>query len=155
MIAIETRFTGPTNTKPGRVIATTSNGQRLVLSWERAIRGADESGFDGNSSEACHRYVATELAREYGWLDERLALWGGSTKRGYAFVFVPVAARPELRIRHCEGNKSAWLLARVQPDGTDSDSFGSYTTGMSIDGLLRSPAATHLLIGDPKIELIP
>lgn len=59
-----------------------------------------------------------------------------------------------LRIRRCDGNKAAWLLVAINNDGTEADSFGSYTTAMSIDGLLNSPNARHLLVGKRKIELI-
>lgn len=58
-----------------------------------------------------------------------------------------------LRIRRCNGNKAAWLLVRLK-DGVEYDSFGTYTTAMSIDGLLKSPEAKHLLAGNPKIELV-
>lgn len=89
MIAIETRYAGPTNRKPGRIIATTANDQRLIVSWERAQRGANESGFDcRDTQEAPHRFVATELANEFGWLNDGMQLAAGSTKRGYVFVFV-------------------------------------------------------------------
>jgi len=46
------------------------------------------------------------------------------------------------RIRHCSGNRDAWLLVKLNRDGTESDSFGSYTTAMSLDALLRN--AGHL-----------
>ena len=59
-----------------------------------------------------------------------------------------------LRIRRCDGNKAAWLLVAIRADGSESDSFGSYATAMSIDGLLKSPHAKHLLVDNPKIELI-
>lgn len=41
------------------------------------------------------------------------------------------------RIRRCEGNKQAWCLIALRSDGTEIDSFGGYTTAMSIDDLLR------------------
>jgi hypothetical protein len=41
-------------------------------------------------------------------------------------------------IRHCDGNKAAWLLVRLHPDTKkEMDSFGSCTTAMSIDSLLK------------------
>lgn len=57
------------------------------------------------------------------------------------------------RIRHCNGNKAAWCLVRLRADGSESDSFGSYVTAMSLDGLLL--AAGHLLPkpGD-RVELV-
>lgn len=59
-----------------------------------------------------------------------------------------------IRIRRCHGNRECWLLARVSADGSESDSYGSYTTGYSIDRLLTSPAARHLLTPGEPIELI-
>lgn len=48
------------------------------------------------------------------------------------------------RIRRCNGNHDAWLLARVNADGTDADSYGSFVTSYSIDGLLDHPRGKHL-----------
>lgn len=59
----------------------------------------------------------------------------------------------KLRIRHCGGNKDAWLLVALSDDGTESDSFGSYVTALSLDGLLKVGA--HLLYDGVQIELIP
>lgn len=90
MVAIETRYVGPTNYKPGRIIATTHiNNQKLIVSWDRATRGAKESGLnDPDNQRAPHQFVATELANEFGWLNDGTRLYGGSTKAGYCFVFV-------------------------------------------------------------------
>lgn len=41
------------------------------------------------------------------------------------------------RIRRCSGNTDAWLLICLDDDGNERNSFGSYTTAMSIDTLLR------------------
>ena len=41
------------------------------------------------------------------------------------------------RIRRCEGNRDAWCLIALRDDGTEIDSFGGYTTAMTIDGLLK------------------
>lgn len=40
------------------------------------------------------------------------------------------------RIRRCDGNKAAWLLIMLRPDGTEMDSHGAYRTAMSLDSLL-------------------
>jgi hypothetical protein len=60
----------------------------------------------------------------------------------------------KLRIRRCNGNRDAWCLVTIQQNGEEADSFGSYTTAMSIDGLLKSHDARHLLAGNPAIELV-
>lgn len=41
------------------------------------------------------------------------------------------------RIRRCDGNKNAWCLVALRDDGTEIDSFGGYTTAMTIDDLLK------------------
>jgi hypothetical protein len=78
MIAIETKYLGPTNYRGARYTAYTCNGQRVT-------HGADDSL---NSDENQLR-VATALAHSMGWLDRpTLRLVGGSTKQGMCFVFV-------------------------------------------------------------------
>lgn len=52
------------------------------------------------------------------------------------------STKPTYRIRHCDGNKAAWLLVRLNPDGTEPDYFGAYTTGISLDSLMKH--AGHL-----------
>lgn len=47
-----------------------------------------------------------------------------------------------LRIRRCEGNKSAWCLVALRADGTEIGSFGGSTTALSIDAVLER--AGHL-----------
>lgn len=56
-----------------------------------------------------------------------------------------INARPpqSYRIRRCHGDKAAWCLIRLRADGSESDSYGSYTTSSTLDGLLRG--AGHLL----------
>jgi hypothetical protein len=58
------------------------------------------------------------------------------------------------RIRHCVGNEAAWALILLRPDGTESDSYGSYTTSFSLDALLKN--AGHLTPASYEhVELIP
>lgn len=77
MIAIETKYYGPTNTRGSKIVATTCNGQRLSMPYDHA----------GDEHERC----AQALAEKMGWLDGgRFRLVGGSTKSGMAFVFVEV-----------------------------------------------------------------
>jgi hypothetical protein len=55
--------------------------------------------------------------------------------------------KPEFRIRRCKGNPNAWLLCRLRPDGSESDSFGSYTTALTLDMLIAKadlPPGTHV-----------
>ncbi len=56
------------------------------------------------------------------------------------------------RIRRCNGNKAAWLLVRLV-DGMELDSFGSYTTSMSLDGLLKYAGHLTPQPGD-MVELV-
>lgn len=57
------------------------------------------------------------------------------------------------RIRRCEGNKAAWCLLRLNADGTESASYGSYTTAMSLDNLLKHAGHLTPKPGD-KVELV-
>lgn len=45
------------------------------------------------------------------------------------------------RIRRCSGNRKAWLLATLRPDGTELDSYGSYWTAYEVDHLMIRAAA--------------
>jgi hypothetical protein len=78
MIAIETRYVGPTNTKGSRIIASTVNGQRLTMS----------TGMMTGSDYDNHKEVAEALATKYRWLYDGTRLVGGGTKAGYCWVFV-------------------------------------------------------------------
>lgn len=60
-----------------------------------------------------------------------------------------------LRIRRCNGNKNAWLLCFLRDDGTESDSYGSFTTSYSVDSLLRDSPAHIRPAPDDKVELLP
>ncbi len=58
------------------------------------------------------------------------------------------------RIRRCSGNTDAWLLVCLNSSGQESQSYGSYTTSMSLDSLLAN--AGHLTPGPlDSVELIP
>ena len=41
------------------------------------------------------------------------------------------------RIRRCNGNRAAWCLIALRDDGSEIESFGGYTTALSIDDLLK------------------
>ena len=57
------------------------------------------------------------------------------------------------RSRHCEGNRSAWCLVALRDDGTEIDSFGGYTTALSLDALLKH--AKGLLPGpDDVVQIV-
>lgn len=58
-----------------------------------------------------------------------------------------------LRIRRCIGNRDCWLLVRLRADGTESESYGSYSTSYSLDSLLEH--AGHLKPGPAdKVEFV-
>lgn len=56
------------------------------------------------------------------------------------------------RIRRCDGNKDAWCLVALRDDGTEMESYGGYTTAMTIDDLLRR--AGGLLPSDDDVVQI-
>lgn len=65
-----------------------------------------------------------------------------------------VAPPRSFRIRRCNGNKAAWCLIQLRPDGTEIDSYGGYTTSMSLDSLLARAAHLTPAAGD-RVELVP
>lgn len=72
MIAIETKYLGPTNTKGSRIKAT-GNGHSVTISYPYELSG-----------EAVHRKAAQALADKMNWPGR---LIGGATRSGYVFVF--------------------------------------------------------------------
>jgi hypothetical protein len=77
LVVIETRYLGPTNHKPSRIVAETCNGHRLVVPYYyEGICGAYDA----------HRRAAMMLADKMKWAG---TVWhGGGTKAGYVFVQV-------------------------------------------------------------------
>ena len=72
-VAIETHYIGPSNFRGSRIVATTANGHRVVLSCA-----------DSLSSEDNHDRAALALAKQMGWHGK---LARGGTKRGNAYVW--------------------------------------------------------------------
>lgn len=70
-IAITTRFLGPTNTLGARIVATTSNGHKLIRPFDHGARNP-------------HAIVAAELARTLGWTG---TITCGAIPGGYAFTY--------------------------------------------------------------------
>lgn len=60
----------------------------------------------------------------------------------------------QYRIRRCEGNRDAWMIAALRPDGTEIDSYGGWTTSYSVDALLKNSGHLTPKSGD-KVELVP
>jgi hypothetical protein len=70
MIAIETRYLGPTNYRPSRIVASTCNGHRIVVSYDH---GAPDP----------HEVAARALIEQEGWS----GVWTkGSTRDGSVWV---------------------------------------------------------------------
>lgn len=82
MIAIETKYHGPTNTRGARITATTESGHRVSVSYPY-----EKSGMDA------HRVAAMELCRTRLRGGDCNRLIGGGTKDGYVFVFAPASCR--------------------------------------------------------------
>jgi len=70
MIAIVTKFLGPTNTKPARVKAT-AGGNSVTVSY--------------HSDDFPHKLAALNLCKKMGWTGK---LVGGHTSTGMVYVFV-------------------------------------------------------------------
>ena len=79
MIAIQTKYLGPTNHKGSRVKAFTHNGHQVTLTWDSAL-----------NSEPNHRQAADALCEKMNWIFKDLELVGGWLKDGdkdMVFVF--------------------------------------------------------------------
>lgn len=77
--AIETKYHGPTDNRGSRIIASDSDGNRVIMSYRSELNG-DEN----------HKAAAYALRDKMGWDGE---LIGGSTKAGMAWVFAPAGYR--------------------------------------------------------------
>jgi hypothetical protein len=76
MIAIETKYLSPTNTRGSKIKAFTCNGHSVTVSYDHAL-----------SNEAVHFEAVKELVKKYN-LDWNISsmVYGG-TKAGYVFCF--------------------------------------------------------------------
>lgn len=82
MIAITTKYHGPTNTRGSRISAT-ANGHRVTIPYDYSL-----------NTEALHAAAAVALCRKMQWRGELIA---GGTASGYVFTFgdgnrYPIAA---------------------------------------------------------------
>jgi len=75
MIAILTRYLGPTDHRSSRVVVTSGNGHRLVVPWD-----------DGLDADENHRAAAFKLCQKMGWAGD---LASGGLKNGAAHCFIP------------------------------------------------------------------
>ena len=74
-VAITTRYMGPTNFKGSRIVVTSGNGHRMIVSWDHALDVGEN-----------HAAAAKALADKMEWGGEWV---GGGTKDGYVFVNLP------------------------------------------------------------------
>lgn len=75
MKAIRTRYTGPTDTKGARIIATDGDRNRKVVGYDHSL-----------SSEEMHRAAAEALRDKMGWTGNLIQ---GGLGNDYVFVFAP------------------------------------------------------------------
>lgn len=74
MKAIHTKYTGPTNTRGSRIIATAEGGHRVVIGYDHAL-----------NSEGCHGKAAKALAEKAGWTGQMIG--GGMADNSMVWVF--------------------------------------------------------------------
>ena len=74
MIAILTKFIGPTNYRGARVKAFTTSGHRIIVPWDHS-----------QNVEENHDAAALALCRKMGWGGK---LVRGGTEVGYAYAFL-------------------------------------------------------------------
>ena len=75
LVAIEVKFTGPTNNRGARYTAT-GNGHRVTVSADYGLNAS------GNAARA-----ARALADKFGWADDGQPAYLGSTACGWVVVF--------------------------------------------------------------------
>jgi hypothetical protein len=75
MQTISTKYTSATNTRGSRIVATSTNGDRVSIGYPHHLR----------EGEQAHWEAANKLAQKLGWTGTMQA---GATKTGYVFVFV-------------------------------------------------------------------
>ena len=81
--AITTRYLGPTNTKPGRLVAQ-AEAMRSVVPWDHSLNVNDN-----------HKAAAEKLAHLMGWMDDGAQLHGGGLSHVKASINVWVLVQPE------------------------------------------------------------
>ena len=72
MVAIQTKWLGPTDYRGSRVKAFTESRLNVTVHWDHALNVEDN-----------HRAAARALAEKMGWDGKWI---GGATEHGYAFV---------------------------------------------------------------------
>ena len=77
MQTISTKYLGATNSKPSRIIAKTSSGKRISLSFDHAL-----------NENQNHMRAAQELMTRLQWSGRMI---GGHTKEGMVFVVSDMA----------------------------------------------------------------
>ena len=81
MIAILTKYLGPTNYRGSRIKAYTESGRFVTVSYDSSLDSAQ-----------AHAHAAQALCLKMGWKGQLVA---GGIKGGYAFVFVEAYNKPE------------------------------------------------------------
>lgn len=83
MVAIVTKYLGPTDHKGTRILVKSEAGKvsRITVSWDHAL-----------DVEANHHAAAQEYVRRNDWDQDCYGrIVGGAIEHGYAFVFVKEA----------------------------------------------------------------
>jgi hypothetical protein len=65
-----------------------------------------------------------------------------------------MSKKRRFRIRPASGNQACWTLVAIRDNGEESDSYGSFVTGYSLDSLMQAAAYLQLTPRD-QIEFIP
>jgi len=78
MIAILTKYLGPTNARGARIKAWRGDDPTVSVTIPYDYAGG---------AEQRHRDAAEQLCARFDWLQDGMVLVGGGTQTGYAFVF--------------------------------------------------------------------
>ena len=74
MIAIQTKYLGPTNNRGSRIKAWTESGHSVTVPYPH----------EKNQGAEAHSVAAIALVQKLGWYGDLIA---GGTDKGYVFVF--------------------------------------------------------------------
>lgn len=107
MVAIVTKYLGPTNHHGARIVVKSDAGKvsRMTVSWDHALNPEDN-----------HRAAAELYVKRNGWDQDCYGrIVGGGIPHGYAFVFVKDAPNCRADGEGACGRCAACLSGKARP----------------------------------------
>lgn len=100
MIAIQTKYLGPTNYRGSRIKAWTESGHSLTVDYPH----------ERNQGADAHSVAALALAKKLGWPGDLIS---GGTDKGYVFVFAHSERYTSTTTPEDEARAHTEMLARL------------------------------------------